>query len=181
VKDVVACEGHTVVLLDDGSIKSIDEPGGWEGVPQHCRVVKDWQEIKQVAVGFSNIMGLTKSGKVLYHSVDGYTNTHFYNNCTDVVQVDCYSHYYGTDSSAVLHGDGSVSSDTFDGVEKWKDIIQISVGADIIVGLKNDGTIEMIDERNERYAAKDWKNIASIECKFFSVVCITKDGKILSI
>lgn len=181
VKDVVACEGHTVVLLDGGTVKAIDEPGGWESVPQHHKVVKGWRDIKQVAVGFSNIMGLTEAGTVLYHSVDGYTDPHFYDNCLDAVQIDCYSHYYGTDSSAVLHRDGTVTSDTFDGVEKWKDIIQISVGADIIVGLKKDGTIEMIDDRNARYAAKDWKNIASIECKFFSVVGITKDGKILSI
>lgn len=181
VKDVVASEGHTVVLFDNGTVESIDESGGWEGVPRHQEIVKGWSGIKQMAVGFSNIIGLTEAGMVLYHSVDGYTNIHFYDNCTDVVQVDCYSHYYGTDSSAVLHRDGSVSSETFDGVKKWKDIIQISVGADIIVGLKIDGTIEMIDERNERYAATEWENIASIECKFFSVIGITKDGKIMSI
>lgn len=182
VKDVVACEGHTVILFEDGTVESIDESGGWEDVvPRHQEIVKKWCRIKQIAVGYANIMGLPEDGKVFYHSVDGYTNTHFYDNCTDVVQVDCYSHYYGTDSSAVLYRDGRVSSDTFDGVEKWKDIIQISVGADVIVGLKNDGTIEMIDERNVRCAAKEWKNLASIECKFFSVVGITKDGEIMSI
>lgn len=182
VKDVVAGEGHTVALFDDGTVESIDESGGWEClVPQHQKAVKGWREIKQVAVGFSNIMGLTESGNVLYHSVDGYTNTHFYDNCSDVVQIDCYSHYYGTDSSAVLHRDGTVTSDTFEGVEKWNDIIQISVGADVIVGLKNDGTIEMIDHRNERYAAVEWRNLACIECKSFNVVGITKEGEILSL
>lgn len=181
VKDVVASEGHTVVLFDNGTVESIDEPGGCECAPQHHKVVKGWHGIKQVAVGYCNVMGLTEDGKVLYHSEDGHTNPHFYDDCSDVVQIDCYSHYYGTDSSAVLHRDGTVSSDTFEGVERWSDIIQISVGADIIVGLKNDGTIEMIDHRNERYAAKEWKNIASIECKFFSVVGITKEGEILSL
>lgn len=62
VKDVLANEDHTVVLLDDGTVKSIDELGGWEGVPQHHKVVNGWREIKQVAVGFSNIMGLTEVG-----------------------------------------------------------------------------------------------------------------------
>lgn len=181
VKDAVASEGHTVALFDDGTVESIDEPGGWEGVPQHHNVVKNWRGIKQVAVGFSNIMGLTDNGKVLYHSVDGFTNTHFYDNISDAIQIDCYSHYYGTDSSAVLHRDGTVSSDTFDGVEKWTDIIQISVGADIIVGLKNNGTIEMIDDRNERYAASEWKDLVCIECKFFNIVGITKNGEILSL
>ena len=181
VKDVVASEGHTVALFHDGTVESIDESGGWDGVPRHSEVVKEWEGIKQIAVGYNNVMGLTETGQVIYHSLDGFTNKHFYDNCSNVVQIDCYSHYYGTDSSAVLHSNGTVTSDTFDGVESWSDIIQISVGADIIVGLKSDGTIEMIDDRNERYAAKKWKNLASVECKFFEVVGITKDGKILTL
>ena len=77
---------------------------------------------------------------------------------------------------------GSLLGLTFKNInEKWNDIIQISVGADVIVGLKNDGTIEMIDHRNERYAAVEWRNLACIECKFFNVVGITKDGEILSL
>ena len=55
------------------------------------------------------------------------------------------------------------------------------MGADVIVGLKSDGTIEMIDHRNERYAAVEWRNLACIECKFFNVVGITKNGEILSL
>lgn len=178
VKDVVATEGHTVVLFDDGTVESIDESGGWEDIPQHHKVVKGWRDIKQVAVGFSNIMGLTEAGKVLYHSVDGYTNTHFYDNCSDVVQIDCCSYYYGTDSSAVLYKDGTVFSDTFDGVKEWSDIIQISVGDRIIVGLKRDGTIEI--EGRKKSVAKEWKNLVSVECKFCRVVGITSSGEILS-
>ena len=92
-----------------------------------------------------------------------------------------FSHYYGTDSSMVLHKDGTVSSDTFDSVESWEDIIQISVGADVAIGLKSDGTIEMVDDRGTRYDAKKWKNLAYVECKYFGVVGITKKGKILSL
>lgn len=181
VKDIVASEGHTLALLENGQIECIDENGGWEGVPQHSKIVKRWLNVKQLAVGFYNVIALTNDGKVLYHSEDPYTNTHFYNNFSNVVQVDCYSHYYGAGYSAVLHSDGTVSSDSFEGVNMWKDIIQISVGADIIIGLKRDGTIEMIDNRRTRYKAKEWKNISCIECKFFGVVGITNQGEILSI
>lgn len=181
VRDIVACEGHTVALFNDGTVESIDEPGGWEGVPNHSRIVKEWQHIKQIAAGFANIMGLTEDGKVLYHSDDGYTDSHFYDKYSDVVQIDCYSHYYGTDSSMVLHKNGTVSSDTFKGVETWRNIVQISVGADVAIGLKSDGTIEMVDNRRTRYEAKNWKNLVSIECKFFGVVGITQDGHILSL
>lgn len=78
VRDVTSCEGHTVALMRNGSVECIDEHGGWEGVPNHSRVVRDWYNIKQVAVGYSNIMGLTNDGRVLYHSEDGFTNPHFY-------------------------------------------------------------------------------------------------------
>lgn len=181
VKDIVASEGHTLALLKNGQVECIDENGGWEGVPQHSKIVKRWLNVKQVAVGFCNVMALTNNGKVLYHSVDPYTNTHFYDNLCNVVQVDCYSHYYGADYSAVLHSNGTVASESFEGVESWRDIVQISVGADIIMGLKRDGTIEMIDNRGTRYKAKEWKNISCIECKFFGVVGITNTGEMLSL
>lgn len=181
VADVVACEGHTVALFRDGTVKSIDEPCGWEGVPNHENIVKNWKNIKQVAVGYANVMGLTTTGKVIYHSVDGYTNPNFYGHFNNVVQIDCYSHYYGTDSSMILMSDGTVASDTFEGVDKWKDIIQISVGADIAIGLKKDGTLEVVDDRNTRLEVKQWRDIVSIECKFFGVVGISKRGEILSL
>lgn len=178
VADIVACEGHTVALHNNGRITCIDEPGGWEGVPNHSHIVQEWHNIKQVAVGYANIMGLTNEGRVLYHSEDGYTNPHFYDSFSDIVQVDCYSHYYGTDSSMVLHRDGTVSSDTFDGVESWKNIIQISVGADVGIGLKSDGSVEMVDKRKTRYEVKNWNHLVGVLCKFFGVVCITKEGEV---
>ncbi len=179
VIDIAACEGHVVALFENGDVVSIDEPGGWEGIPKHNNVVKNWHNIKQIAVGFSNIMGLTHDGKVLYHSVDGYTDPHFYDKCSNVTQVDCYSHYYGSDSSAVLLSDGTVVSDTFIGVDKWTDIVNISVGANNIVGLKRNGTIEVVGLNKTQNIIKDWKDIACIECKFFGIIAITNRGEIL--
>lgn len=178
IKDVVASEGHTVAIDKMGDVICIDEPGGWEGVPNHSKVCRNWHQIKQVAVGFDNVIGLTEDGHVLYHSVSGFSKTHYYDKFDDVIQVDCYSHYYGDCYSAVLHKNGTVSSESFEDVDKWQDIVQISVGADIIVGLKSNGTIEMIDYRDQRYEAKNWTNICSIESKFFGIVGITADGEI---
>lgn len=180
VVDLVGCEDHILAVLRNGTVVCADGHGDWTCSPMHETVVKNWRNIKQVAAGFDNVMGLTKDGRVLYHR-DGFTDTHFYDKYSDVVQIDCYSHYYGTDSSMVLHKDGTVSSDTFDSVESWEDIIQISVGADVAIGLKSDGTIEMVDDRGTRYDAKKWKNLAYVECKYFGVVGITKKGKILSL
>lgn len=180
VKDVIGCEGHVLAVLQDGRVTCADGPGDWSSSPLHEKTVSKWENVEQVAAGFSNVMGLTRDGRVLYHSYDGYTDPHFYDNYSDVVQIDCYSHYYGKDFSMVLHRDGTVSSDTFEGLDSWKDIVQISVGADIAIGLKSDGTIEMVDKRGIRYEAKNWKNLICVECKFNSIVGITRDGQILS-
>lgn len=181
VIDIVSCEGHTIALIEDGTVKCIDEPSGWEGPEQFDKIVANWHDIQQVAVGFCNVMGLNRDGRVLYHSSDGYTDTHFYDQFDDIVQIDCYSHYYGQNSSMVLHQNGTVSSDSFDNVDTWRDIIQISVGADVAIGLKKDGTIEIEDQRGTRLAVKEWKDLVYIECKFFGVVGITRDGRILSL
>lgn len=154
VKDIVGCEGHVLAVLHDGSVVCVDGPGDWTCSPMHKNVVQDWSNIKQVAAGFENVMGLTNEGRVLYYR-SHYSD--FYNRYLDIVQVDCYNHYYGSVSSMVLHRDGTVSSDTFEGVGSWRDIAHISVGADIAIGLKRDGTIEMVDNWG-----RDWKQKTGI-------------------
>lgn len=162
----------------------------WGG-NDNFRQLDSYERIVKVTAAFAGYMGLTESGRVVTcgpahefercHEIERWQNPHFYDNYSDVVQVDCYNHYYGTDSSMILHSDGTVSSDTFEGVDSWRNIIQISVGADIAIGLKDNGTIEMVDNRGTRFEVNNWKNLACVVCKFFGVVGITKDGEILSL
>ncbi len=65
------------------------------------------------------------------------------------------------------------------GVDKWTDIVNISVGANNIVGLKRNGTIEVVGLNKTQNIIKDWKDIACIECKFFGIIAITNRGEIL--
>lgn len=181
VKDIIGCEDHVLAVLQNGRVVCADGPGDWTSSPMHEKIVGGWENIQQIAAGFANVMGLTREGRVLYHSEDRNTDPHFYDKYSDVVQIDCYSHYYGTDSSMVLHRNGTVSSDTFEGVDSWRGIIQISVGSDIAIGLRKDGTIEMTDFRGTRYEASNWRDLVCIECKFGGVVGITRDGQILSL
>lgn len=184
VKDIVGCEDHVLAINSYGNVLCIDGPGDWTFRPLHENVVRNWVGIKQVAAGFANVMGLTRDGKILYHSEDKRIDEHFYDSYSDIVQVDCYSHFYGMDSAMALHSNGKVSSDTFDGVDKWRNIVQISVGDEIAIGLKCDGTIEMAIQRSNLenlYEAKNWKDLVSVECKFWGIVGITKSGQILSL
>lgn len=183
VYDIVACEGHTAGILDNGDLFCFDEPGGWEGVPQLEKVVTAWQGkgIRKLAIGFSNVMGLTQNGNVFYYGLDGFTDNHFYDTARNVTEIDAYSHYYGDNYSMALLRDGRVITDSFDGTDTWENIIHISVGADIAIGLKVDGTIFMVDNRGTRTDALNWRNLIAVECKFFSVIGITSDGEILKV
>lgn len=184
IRDIVGCEDHVLAVCKDGRVLCVDGPGDWTFRPIHEKIVGKWKEIRQVAVGFQNVMGLTREGRVLYHSEDRRIDEHFYDKYSDVVQVDCYSHFYGKDSAMVLRSNGKVSSDTFEGVKKWRNIIQISVGDEIAVGLKSNGTIELIIQRSDLdnlYEAKKWKDLVCVECKFWGIVGITKFGQILSL
>lgn len=173
--DVVACEGHLALLQIDGDVKCYDL-AGWLSSPDHKTIVNSWHNIKQVAMGYYNAMGLKSDGTVLYHSELETTDRHFYNHCRGVVQVDCTSVYYGVDYSAVLHADGTVTSDSFEGTKEWHDIIQIAVNERCVVGLKRNGTVVAIKNGKDVSDQIDWTDIVNIECKFFLLVGITKGG-----
>lgn len=184
IRDIVGCDGHVLAIYKDGRVLCIDGPGDWTFRPIHEKIVGKWKKIRQVAAGFHNVMGLTSDGRVFYHSEDKRIDEHFYDKYSDIVQIDCYSHFYGNDSSMVLHSNGRVSSDTFEGVDKWRNIVQISVGDEIAVGLKSNGTIELLIQRSNLdnlYEAKKWKDLVCVECKFWGIVGITKSGQILSL
>lgn len=179
VKDITACEGHMAILFEDGRVRCFDIPGWWES-PDHASKVFEWFFIKQVAMGYYNVMGLKDDGTVLYHSENPNTNTHYYDHCRNVIQIDCTSVYYGNDYSAVLHADGTVTSDSFEGVKEWRDIIQIAVNEWFIAGLKRDGTVVAIEDGKDVSDQIDWTDVVNIECKFFLLVGITQDGHVKS-
>lgn len=180
VRDVISCEGHTAGIHKDGRLFCLDEPGGWEGVPNLERVVDSLrhEDIRQLAMGFSNVMALTQSGQVMYYADDGFSDNNFYDRISDAIEIDAYSHYYGDNYAMALLSDGRVVTDSFKGTEFWRYITHVSVGADIAIGLKRDGSIEMIDTRGTRLEVKSWKNLVAIECKFFGVVGFTADGDV---
>lgn len=180
VKDVIACEGHMAILFIDGKVMCYDFPD-WCESPNHNSVVNGWYDIKQVAMGYYNIMGLKTDGTVLYHREHEEPYTNFYEHCKNVIQIDCTSVYYGCDYSAVLHADGTITSDSFDGVSEWSDIVQIAVNERFIAGLKSDGTVVAIENGKDVSDQIGWTDIVNIECKFFFLIGITKDGHVKSI
>lgn len=182
VKSISAGEGHIVGVKYDGTVICWDGQGGWEGVPNFRNKVKEWQKVKQVAVGYENIIALTNDGKIFGfgHMID-YSD--YYNDYQDYIQVDAYGHYYGGCYSMALRSNGTVISPDFDEVSKWKNVVQIAVGWDVALGLRRDGKVEIASPYDTEIVemVSCWSHIFNIECKFSQIIAISEDGKIYSV
>ena len=90
VKDIVACEGHIVVLHDNGTVTCIDEPRSYEGPDRFAEEVRNWQGIIQIACGFDFVLGLKQNGTLI--SAGRYYRCP---NWIGVKQIDAFNCYYG--------------------------------------------------------------------------------------
>lgn len=175
-KDIIsisAGEGHIVGVKQDGTTVCWDGQGGWDGVPHLKKKVQEWKNVKQVAVGYENIIALTYDGKILG------TDKGFYENYHDFVQVDAYGHYYGDCYSMALRSNGTVLSPNYEGVSAWHDIVQIACGWDVALGLRKDGCVVCLSYDTEvTNMVASWKHIVNIECKFSQIIAISEEGRI---
>lgn len=66
-----------------------------------------------------------------------------------------------------------------DDLDKWSDIRSIACGINHIAGLKKDGTVVALGERNYGQCnVTEWKDVVSIVCCYNVTYGLTKDGKI---
>lgn len=179
VKDISASEGHTVLLLDDGTVKCIDEPQSYEGPEQFSHDVRAWRDIKQVVCGFDFVMGLKKDGSLItvgnYVGGLGIGVTQWHN----VKQIDAFNCYYGRCYSIAILNNGLVVSDFTNAVERWRNVVKVSVGNGCAVGLRADGRAYAIGGEEFERTVSSWRKIVDIECKFFQAVALLEDGSVV--
>ena len=170
VKDIVACEGHIVVLHDNGTVTCIDEPRSYEGPDRFAEEVRNWQGIIQIACGFDFVLGLKQNGTLI--SAGRYYRCP---NWTGVKQIDAFNCYYGNCFTIAILNDGRVVSDFTNEVEHWHDVVQVAVGnSGFAVGLKSDGDVYAIGNERFVHEVQSWHDVAEINCKFNHAVAILK-------
>lgn len=176
VKSISAGECHIAGIWHDGSVACWDGQGGWESVPDFKNKVKEWRNIKQVAVGYENIIALTYEGKILGTAVGFYEDYH------DLIQVDAYGHYYGDCYSMALRRNGTVMSLNYEEVSIWRNIVQIACGWDVALGLRKDGKVGITTCDTEiTIMVSFWVNIINIECKFSQIIAISAEGRLYNV
>ena len=166
IKSISAGECHIVGVTYSGEVVCWDGQGGWDGAPDFKSKVIEWRNIKQVAVGYENIIALSNDGHVFGY---GYCTDYskYYGEYSDFIQVDAYGHYYGDTYSMALRRNGTVMSQNFEEVSAWHDIVQIAVGWDAAVGLRRDGGVNIVFyDYDVVKEVSSWTNIVNVECKF---------------
>ncbi|MCL2378338.1 MAG: TIR domain-containing protein [Defluviitaleaceae bacterium] len=160
-RDIVAISAganHIVGLKADGTVVATGE-----NTHNECKV-SHWHDIVAVAAGIGLTVGLKSDGTV---EAAGYSHDFkdIQDNIADLHDIVAVAIGGGCDVAA-LKEDGSVVTINFDKVTLHKsngqnDIVAITAEGDMLLGLKSDGTIEIIAGKypHEGCYISDWHDI----------------------
>ncbi len=193
---IAASASRMVVLNDDGTVtpylmNSVMENEFSLGVVAgfgQCDA-SDWKDITAVVASSDNTIGLKKDGTVVATG-DGWLSDEV-SKWKDISVIASSER----GDAAGIKKDGTVITTNEElNVSGWKDIVDISMGDNSIVGLKKDGTIVYsvggVDSVWEEYLknltkfVSEWKDIVDIEITngvsytFPNIIAVRKDGTI---
>jgi len=170
-RDIIAvCAGdyHTVGLKADGTVEATGKKDD-----KKCHV-HYWKDIIAISAGFSHTVGLKSNGTVVVAS-DHY-GKHETEDWQDIIAIDAsgMDMIIGikSDRTVVTYGAEEIDPDGL--TTSWRDIIDVAISLENIVGLKADGTIMIVGKICEnKYSLErfqQWKDIVAIYARGSSIV-----------
>ncbi|MBQ7196781.1 MAG: hypothetical protein IJS40_05175, partial [Synergistaceae bacterium] len=196
---VAACEGHTAVLQEDGTVLCDDEHNFYPEVPQYAKQVEKLRDVKQIVLTFNHFYYLTKNGKLMVEFEAGDTNENYNNLCQNdvdlfnkagkIIQIAAFGCYFSGITSAALYSDGNVRA-SYDGkeineVKEWRDVKKICCADHgFIFGL----TKERKALLPQIFPYRDIENnpvaeindcVLDIAANFTNFIALTANGKII--
>lgn len=176
---VVAGSEHTVGLKSDGTLIYTGD------IYQSDGDINDWENISALSAGGIMASGIQKDGKVKTTSpnvISSMSESKDLFSSSKITSIVC-----GYINVAYLKDDGTVvilgpEDNNLGEAENWKDIIQISMKFNHIVGLKKDGTVVATGE-NEfgQCDVEKWKDIVYVSTGLKHTVGVTKEGDLVSV
>ena len=160
---IAAGRDHTAALKDDGTVYCA-------GNEKACSV-SSWTGVKSVYAGNGITLGIDGEGKVLASG-------------TDVVngQTGIKKAALGPSDIVLLKTDGTAAVFSLNGknvfdVSGWKDIEEITVGADFVCGVSNSGQTYCIgSDETMNYVANRWGDIRYIASNSETVISADRAG-----
>lgn len=167
--DVSVGDKHTVAVLDDGTVACVGDNS-----TKACDV-SEWKDIVDVEAGAGFTLGIDKNGDV---KVAGNLS-----NASAVEQQKNVSKItIGSSEIAFLNKSQTVTTLSYTGgtatdVSAFKNITQIAVGKGFVVGLGNDGKVQIATTKEDmKKIVEAWTQIGSIAANDNTILAYTTSG-----
>lgn len=166
--DVAAGDKHTVAALEDGTVACVGDNSTGA-----CDI-KEWKNIVDVEAGAGFTLGIDSSGSV-------FVAGNVVNSASMTSQQNVTKIAVGSNEVAFLNKSQTVVTVPLTGtatnVSSLKNISQIAVGNGFVVGLGNDGKIQIATSNEEIKKIVDaWTGIGSIAANGDTIIAYTTAG-----
>lgn len=186
--------GCIVGVKKDGSV--IAEGNNYiTGEKHDICMVDDWSDIKKVSMSGAFTVGLKNDGTVVATQRKTKWNTLGSTELADSEYLKTAEKLYGNSTNVV----------SFEGIEQWKDIVDISSKGYVVAGLKSDGTVvcavatgRLVDAdgtilrnygsdsylvavKKEELNVDDWKNIIAVTASDKGIIGLKDDGTVVAV
>ncbi|MBR3383135.1 MAG: hypothetical protein IKG85_08910 [Clostridia bacterium] len=153
VKYITAMSGICVAVREDGSAIS-----DWWADDTYKNGLSPWEDMVSVSGREFNVLGLKKDGTVEFFS------------------------YYEAVNGQAIYEYGAERAGRLDGVEDWKDLVEIEYDYDRAIGLKKDGTLVTAGEFGpELMEVLDWQGMTAFSAASDHVVGLRADGTVKAV
>lgn len=181
---VDACEGHSAMLRQDGTVLCYDQYPGETLTKNYSQKVEAWKNIKQVALTFDNPYALTNAGKLLR----GDCELKDFQDATrgKIIQIAAFGCYYSLETIAALYANGTIKAwcDTdVEEVSTWRDVKKVCCGLHgAVIALTNGGKILSVPpphKTKDGVEATELEDIIDIAVNFERLIALSKTGEII--
>lgn len=147
--------------------------------------VSDWSSIVEIAYGNAFVAGLKEDGTVRISEISWASNVFGSDEVFDGEKMQSIA--AGGEIIAGVTEDKTVKLVSTEGdrssvVSDWTDIISVSVGSSVIVGLRENGTAvaaSISESGTEEYDLDDWDDLTSVAVGENHIVGLKSDGTVL--
>ncbi|MCI7795191.1 MAG: protein kinase [Lachnospiraceae bacterium] len=167
-------------LTTEGTIEAQDFSEETYGYPEEWNALKDWTEIKQIAVGGYEVYGLKQDGTVIWCCEGGETIER--NDWKNIHAI-----FSGSDGVVAIKEDGTAEfSNDWENdygqknIASWDKLTQVASGQYHTVGLREDGTVAAAgNNQSGQCDVEDWSDIVYIAVGDNCTLGVTSDGNLM--
>ena len=186
---VSACEGHSAMLTRDGRAVCVDGQAALDPPGQYADAVAAWEDVAQLALTYGEPYARTLGGRFLCRdkALEAFFNDRKKPRISQIAAFQCY---YAPPVVAALYLDGTVKA-VCDGreieqVRRWKRVRKVCCGNHAaVVALTDKGRVlcpdylHYVDGAGREPACL--KDVADLDVNFMRLVCLRRDGGLLSL